>query len=156
MSGFGTPAEYIFISNGQRFFGVPTRMKFGDPMTYFDEFGNVMLTATDYVNYQGGSIYVHGTLKNVIDIEIEELKAWARIEHNADDKIFEMLLHAAYANVDTYLNRIWTEKDDPRLNEIKLHIFKIILYWYENRGDTGQIPQDIKGDLSAYRKGPGF
>lgn len=156
MAGFGTPAEYFLLSNGQRFYGVPTSMKFGDPMTYYDEFGNVMLSAADYITYQGGSIYVHGTLKNVIEITIEELKEWAKVEHTADDTIFKMLLHAAYASVDTYLNRIWTEKNDPILQVIKLQIFKIVLYWYENRGDTGQIPQDIRGDLSAYRKGPGF
>lgn len=156
MAGPYTPGEYIYLKDGQKFHGTPTRFQLGDPMIYYDEQGNVMLRPADYGMYGKESFYIPGTLKNVLTLTIEEAKEWARIEHNADDNILALLINAATANVDNYLNRLWTDSEDQALPDIKLQMLKIILHWYENRGDTGTIPADIKGELRKHRKEPGF
>ena len=156
MAGPFTPGEYVYLKDGQKFFGTPTRFQLGDPMIYFDNQGNVMLRPADYAVFGKESFYVPGTLKNVLSLTIEEAKEWARIEHNADDNILALLINAAYSNVDNFLNKVWDNKEDPALQDIKLQMLKIVLHWYENRGDTGTIPNDIKGELYRYRKEPGF
>ena len=156
MAGPFTPGEYIYLKDGQSFFGTPKRFQLGDPMIYYDESGNVMLRPADYALYNNESFYIPGTLKNVLNLTIEEAKEWAKIEHNADDNILALLINATYSSVDNYLNRIWTDQKDPALPDIKLQMLKIILYWYENRGDTGTIPAYIMGELRRYRKEPGF
>lgn len=85
-------------------------------------------------------------------IPLEDIKEYLKVEHNLEDKTIGRISAAAIQKAGTRTNRDF----DKVPADVELAIFKIIAYWYENRSDQNNIPDDAEQLLAAHYRWPGL
>ena len=70
-------------------------------------------------------------------VTLEELKGWARVDHEEDDDLIEGLGIAAREFIETATGRTLDEEVPERA---KVAIKSLSAFWFENRGDTDVAP----------------
>lgn len=142
----GTPQLYYRYS-GERFTGSPAKTVFSDPIRYYDHNG-MDLVPQERLNpdeYKLVETWDHYTLP------LEDVKNYLKVDHNLEDRLIGMLTAAAIAKAAQRIGR--TFQKVPA--DIELAIYKTILYWYENRSDTNEVPADAEAIFETYYRWPG-
>lgn len=99
-----------------------------------------------------------------MQIQLENVKEYLRIEHNDEDMILQSILDCAIAQCETMLNRPLLEEnmtDETRWKvpkNVEMAIYLLCSNWYENRsplltGDkqnTKELPYGLSAILSPY------
>ena len=137
---------FYYFESGERVLIAPRRIIFDDPILYLDKNGERIVPADEW---EGTGM----SIKNLIDITLEEQKQFMKIEYSGDDELIEELIRGAIDDVAVELNRGWTdEKEIPR--SIRTAIKQTVLSRYENRGEM-TIPESAQGIIKKYRFNPG-
>jgi hypothetical protein len=101
-------------------------------------------------------LVILAALKDVLTIDQESIvKPYLRVEHSADNALIKLLTDAAIQKADEFLNREFPI-NSGELSNIKLGCLQAVAYWYENRGDTANLPPSAVDLLQQYRFEPGF
>lgn len=97
-----------------------------------------------------------------MQITLQEVKNYLKVENNDDDNLINSLLTAAIQYCEVFLGRPINEEkmtDENRWEVpemIKIAILMLIAHWYENRGVigdklTGEIAYSVSALLWPYR-----
>lgn len=107
-----------------------------------------------------------------LQISLEEVKAYLRIDHTADDVLLTLLIESAKEHAEAYLNHDFTELDSEGMvtfltipSSVKLACLKMINSWYDYRDDVtetsrlgdrsrnvGDVPWDAEKMLWPHKK----
>lgn len=146
MVGFFDVSNFYYFDTGKSTRTKPARIKFDDPVLFFDEHGKRMIPADEW---EGTGM----SLKGLIEIELKEVKEYMKVEHSLEDETIQELLDGAIDDVSIELNRGWkTEEEVPA--SIRTAIKQTTLSRYENRGEM-TIPESAQGIINRYRFIPG-
>ncbi len=105
-------------------------------------------------------------------ISLQEVKAYLRIDHNADDALLTLLIETAKEQAQAYLNHDFTELDSEGVvtylaipSAVKLACLRMVNSWYDYRDDStetsslgnrsrnvGEVPWDAERMLWPYKK----
>lgn len=147
MSNFFRNTNFYFYDTGERTEEKPQRFTLSDPIIYYSETGRKLIPEEERKDT--------GTqLKNIIVIELDEVKKFMKVEHDLDDDEIQELLYGAIDDVSQELNRGWvSELDIPA--SIRTAIKQTTLSRYENRGEF-TIPDSARDIIKRYRLSPGL
>lgn len=107
-----------------------------------------------------------------LQISLEEVKAYLRIDHTADDALLTLLIDSAKEHAEAFLNHDFTETDTEGVvtyltipSSVKLACLKMINSWYDYRDDqtstsrlgdrtrtVGDVPWDVERMLFPHKK----
>lgn len=137
-----------YIDTGEPYLYNSYSVTLADPMEYVGVDGRRIVPATDFVPRAS-------TLKG-LDLSLEAVKAWLKVEHNEDDLFLSMLIPAAKEQAGGYLNRDWVAGEYP--SSVRVDVLNIIAYRYEHRGDetSGTLPPIPLPGLNRFRLLPGL
>lgn len=120
----------------------------GDPMIYTGVDGRRVVPASEFLP-------MTSNLKN-LDLTLEEVKRWLKIEHDLEDQFLLELIPAAKEQAGGFVNRDWTAEAYP--HSVRVDVLNIIAYRFEHRGDetSGELPPIPLPGLKKYRLLPGL
>lgn len=87
-------------------------------------------------------------------VELSELKAWARVEHDDDDTLLTNLGIAAREFVEQATGKTFTEGEAPERAGVAIKA--LVAHWYEFRepaviGTTAQVPMHVSRIIHQLR-----
>jgi hypothetical protein len=104
-------------------------------------------------------------LKDRLDLTADDLKAYLKIENEAENAQLEIVLAAAKLQADHFCQNNFEETSAPFPEDIKQAVLRIAAALYENRADhkasesvqgigyqTGQIEWNAQRLLAPYRR----
>lgn len=71
-----------------------------------------------------------------MSLDIETAKTWCRVEHDADDPIFELLVIASKSFVESYLNRKFEDFEGGYPKEFDVAMLYVVQQWYDQKAIT--------------------
>ena len=86
-----------------------------------------------------------------INLTIEELKSYLRVEHDAEDKIIKKFLASAINELDNHLNNDFSDYEEQP-PELEIWVMNRVATYYENR--QGNVPEPDFSSVERYRKYP--
>lgn len=147
MTWFTDNQTFYYFDTGEKYRGMPKRIVFDDPILYLDTEGRQLIPAGEW----GGEPL---TIINKVDIPLDEMKRYLKVEHPEEDEDIEDWTKSAIEVISIKLNRGWaTQEEVP--NSIRLAVKMTVAHWYENRGDEGKIPPNAWEIVNNYRFSPG-
>lgn len=85
-------------------------------------------------------------------IPLAAVKNYLKIEHDYDDPVIEQIIEGAIQEAKIRTNRNYLHVPQS----VTIAIYKIIAYWYENRGETDVIPAEAAEIFRSHYKSPGL
>lgn len=85
-----------------------------------------------------------------IEIELEDLKNYCRVEHDADDKDLKRFQKMAISELSSFLNNDFKDEEQPP--ELELWVLNRVATYYENR--QNKIPKADFSLVERYRRYP--
>lgn len=109
------------------------------------------------------------TLYEILDIDLADVKAYLRVDHDDDDSLLDLLVKSACDYAEEFLN--WDDLDDKTKDDIpaavELACVRMVASWYEQRRDDvtsetvegysysiDDIPWSARNLLIQYRRFP--
>ncbi len=83
-------------------------------------------------------------------VSLEELKLWARIDHDDDDDVLTSMGIAARELIETATGRTYTGEDAEEVPQLaRIAIMSLVSYWFDNREPaadraTGTLPFHVR------------
>jgi len=90
------------------------------------------------------------TLRDRVNLSLNEVKAWLRIDHDDEDYLIETLMDSAFEYTESFLNNDFISDEGEELEiptPVKYAVLKIISGMYEHRTDN--IKSVNVGDYSV-------
>lgn len=98
-----------------------------------------------------------------MQITLEEIKNYLKVEHNEDDALIDSMILAAVKHCEAFLGRPLSEQNMTQEEmwtvpeTVKLAVLMLVAHWYENRGvvlnkTTGEIAYSVSALLWPYRR----
>lgn len=164
--------DLVYRTTGKPFTGTVKRIEYGEPIRYFDAQGQELIPAVqEYPDRDPMQSEALTFLRNVepgqeaafmdetdrpsawngYSIDLETVKAFLKLETDADDPTLAKITDAAIA--------IARKNTDPFIQEIpadvELAILQTVAFWYENRGDQN-IPSEAREIFQRNYRFPGL
>lgn len=78
-------------------------------------------------------------------LSVDKAKAWCRVDHDADDEIFALLVSASKSFVESYLNRKLDDWEEGYPEEFDVAMLYIVQQWYDQKAITTFSKSEEKG-----------
>lgn len=93
-----------------------------------------------------------------VEVNLNEVKDYLRVETIEEDKVIEVLMGAAISHCETIIKRPILSSNMNSINtwkvpeSIRIAIYLLISHWYENRAAVGQITEEVAFSVNAILK----